>query len=338
VMQALSFSQLGGPEVLELVDVPRPLPGPGRVLVHNHAVGVNYLETLIRRGRIPATLKYSLPFILGQEGAGVVVALGRGVTAPAVGTRVLWMDQPFDAHGYAEYSVVRANNAIPIADNVPFEDAAAVPVVYSTARNQILNYYGRAEPGQWALVRNAAGGAGTAMVETARAAGMRVIAVASSQKLAFARSRGATETIDYKSEDVSQRVRDITGGSGVALALNSIGGATLLEDLCLLAPCGHLILYGLIAGMPTGDLWTAMTQRITEALTISVASIDAYMHHNPTGFRQILEQIAADLAAGSVKPPIFETLSLAQGSRAHTLLESGATTGKLVLTLDQTHS
>jgi NADPH2:quinone reductase len=336
LMRALSISRPGGPDVLEMIDIPRPAPRPGTVLVRNHAVGVNFVETLIRRGKLPPTLVPTFPLIPGQEGAGVVVALGDDVKGFAVGMRVMWMDDPFEAHGYAEFSVVRANNAVPIADNVSFEMAAAVPVVHATARNQIYNLYGRAEgAGRWALARNAAGGAGTALVETATAAGLKVIAVASTHKLAFARSHGAVETIDYKTENVPDRVRAITGGEGVALALNPIGGDTVLEDLNLLAPLGHLILYGLIAGMPTGDVWGAMMQRITAGLTVSVASIDAYMRNCPREFRRILEDIASDLASGRIRPSIFETLPLSEGSRAHSMLESGASTGKLVFKMSQ---
>jgi len=108
-------------------------------------------------------------------------------------------------------------------------------------------------------------------------------------------------------------VRAITGGEGVALALNPIGGDTVLEDLNLLAPLGQLILYGLITGMPTGDIWAAMMQRITAGLTVSVASIDAYMRHCPREFRRILENIASDLAAGRIRPSIFETLPYPKG-------------------------
>ena len=330
-MRALSITRPGGPEVLEIIEIPRPAPGPGKVLIRNHAVGVNFVETLIRRGRLPPTLVPVFPLVPGQEGAGVIVALGDDVADLAAGMRVLWMDDPFEAHGYAEYSVVRANNVVPIADNVTFEMAAAVPVVHATARNQIHNLYGRAEGvGRWVLARNAAGGAGTALVETASAAGLKVIAVASTQKLAFARAHGAMETIDYKTENVPERVRAITGGEGVALALNPIGGDTVLEDLSLLAPLGQLILYGLIAGMPTGDVWAAMMQRITAGLTVSVASIDAYMRHCPTQFRRILENIAGDLATGAIRPSIFESLPLSEGARAHSMLESGTSTGKLV--------
>src|SRR5258706_4576028 len=162
LMRSLSISRPGGPDFLEKIEIPRPAPRSGTVLVRNHAVGVNFVETLIRRGKLPPTLVPTFPFIPGQEGAGIVVALGDDVKGLAVGMRVMWMDDPFEAHGYAEYSVVRANNAVPIADNVSFEMAAAVPVVHATARNQIYNLYGRAEgAGRWALARNAAGGAGT---------------------------------------------------------------------------------------------------------------------------------------------------------------------------------
>ncbi len=102
-MRALSITRPGGPEVLEVIEIPRPIPGPGKVLVRNHAVGVNFVETLIRRGKLPPTLVPIFPLVPGQEGAGVIVALGDGVAGLAAGMRVLWMDDPFEAHGYAEY-------------------------------------------------------------------------------------------------------------------------------------------------------------------------------------------------------------------------------------------
>ena len=334
-MRALSIRAPGGPEVLEVLELPMPQPGPGKVLIRNHAVGINFVETLIRRGRIPPSLAHSFPLVPGQEGAGIVCGLGDGVTGVEPGARVMWMDDPFEAHGYAEYSVVRATNVVPIADNVSFATAAAAPVTYATAHNQIYNLYGRAEgAGRWALVRNAAGGAGTALLETAKAAGLRVIAVVSTKKVAFARAHGADVVIDYKTESIVDRVRQITGGEGVALALNPIGGQTVLEDLHLLAPLGHLILYGLIVGMPTGDVWAAMMERITAGLTFSVASIDAYMRNCPVQFRQILLNIAAQLAQGTIRPSVFEVLPLSAGARAHQILESGASTGKLVFKFD----
>jgi NADPH2:quinone reductase len=334
MMRALGFHQTGGPEVLEVVEVPRPAAGPGQILVRNHAVGVNFVDTAIRRGKVPHSPAYSLPVIVGQEGAGVIVALGEGVQGPLVGTRVLWMDFPFDAHGYAEYSVVRANNVVAIHDHVSFESAAAAPCVYSAARNQVFNYYGRAKRGDWALVRNAAGAAGVAMVETATEAGLKVIAVTTAQKLDFTRLHGAIEALDYKKENVPERVREITGGKGVALALNAVGGETIVEDVNLLAPCGQLVSYGLIAGMPTPEVWSALTRRISESLTYSVVSIIASMRENPIGFRGLLEQITADLSAGRLRPSIFEAIPLFEGVRAHRMLEGAKNTGKVVLTVD----
>jgi NADPH:quinone reductase len=334
-VRALSITAAGGTEVLKVLSLPEPRPGPGQVLIKNHAVGINFVETLIRRGRIPPALAHSFPLVPGQEGSGTVREVGEGVSGVKVGSRVLWMDDPFEAHGYAELSVVRATNVVPIADSVSFEQAAAVPVTYGTAHNQIYNLYGRAErDGRWALIRNAAGGAGTALLETAKAAGLRTIAVVSTHKIEYARAHGADEIVDYKTEGVVDRVRSITGSDGVALALNPIGGDTVLEDLQLLGPLGHLILYGLIVGMPTGDVWAAMMQRITAGLSFSVASIDAYMKNFPVQFRQILLHLASQLAAGTIKPSIFEVLPLEEGARAHEVLESGASTGKMVFRFD----
>ncbi len=334
-MRALSITAPGGTEVLKVLSLSEPRPGPGQVLIRNHAVGINFVETLIRRGRIPPALAHSFPLVLGQEGAGVVREVGEGVTGLKVGDRVMWMDDPFEAHGYAELSVVRATNVVPIAERVSFETAAAVPVTYGTAYNQIYNLYGRAErEGRWALIRNAAGGAGTALLETAKAAGLQTIAVVSTGKIEYVREHGADAIIDYKTENVVERVRDITGTQGVALALNPLGGDTVLEDVQLLGPLGHLILYGLIVGMPTGDVWAAMMQRITAGLSFSVASIDAYMRNFPVQFRQMLLNLASQLADGTIKPSIFEVLPLEEGPRAHQILESGASTGKMVFRFD----
>ncbi len=183
-----------------MIELPDPTPGPRQVLVENRAVGINFVETLIRRGRIPPALAHSFPLVPGQEGSGVVQAVGEGVEGLKVGTRVMWMDDPFEAHGYAELSLVRASNVVPIADNVSFELAACTPVTYGTAHNQLYNLYGRAErQGRWALIRNAAGGAGTALLETAKGAGMRTIAVVTSAKLEYARAHGADAVIEDKS-------------------------------------------------------------------------------------------------------------------------------------------
>src|SRR6266702_6384289 len=132
-MRALSITAPGGTEVLKVLSLSEPRPGPGQVLIRNHAVGINFVETLIRRGRIPPALAHSFPLVLGQEGAGVVREVGEGVTGLKVGDRVMWMDDPFEAHGYAELSVVRATNVVPIAERVSFETAGAVPVTYGTA-------------------------------------------------------------------------------------------------------------------------------------------------------------------------------------------------------------
>jgi NADPH2:quinone reductase len=334
-VRALSITAPGGTEVLKVLELPDPRPGPDRVLIENRAVGINFVETLIRRGRIPPALAHAFPLVPGQEGAGVVRELGSGVTGLEVGARVMWMDDPFEAHGYAELSVVRATNVVPIADSVDFVSAAAVPVTYGTAYNQIYNLYGRAEgEGRWVLVRNAAGGAGTALLETARAAGLRTIAVVSTGKMGYAREHGADVVIDYKTENVVDRVRAVTGAGGVALALNPLGGETVLEDVQLLGPLGHLILYGLIVGMPTGDVWAAIMQRITAGLSFSVASIDAYMRNFPVQFRQILLNLAGRLADGTLKPSIFDVLPLEEGARAHQVLESGTSTGKMVFRFD----
>jgi NADPH:quinone reductase len=331
-MLALAVSQAGGPEVLKLTKVPRPKPGPGQILIRNHAVGVNYVETMIRAGTLPPAFMPSLPYIPGREGAGVVAAHGEGVVSPPVGTRVMWMNYIYDGGGYAEYVVVRAYCAVPIADGVPFEKAAGAPIVYVAAR-RFLFEHSRLEPGDWILVRAAAGAAGIAMIETAAAAALRPIAVASGTKLDRARVYGAVATIDYQHDSVVERVRAITDGAGIALALNPVAGDTVIEDLGLLAPYGQVILYGLLQGLPTGDVGGALMRRMTDGIGLRMGEINKLLLNDPTRMRSLLEQIASDLAEGRVNLPIFETVPFADGARTHALIESGRTIGKVVIAL-----
>lgn len=330
-MKAAIMNEVGAPSVLHLSDIPRPEPGPGQVLVRNRAVGVNYVDTVIRSGLMPFPLTF--PNILGVEGAGEIAAVGPGVSELVPGQRVAWFGS-FGCGGYAEYVVVHAPYAVPIADSVRFEQAAAVPVSYATA-HQLLFDLGRAKPGDFVLVHAAAGGVGIAILQLAQPAGLRPIGlVSTSDKAAFIKTQGATFAINYKTDDVEARVKDIVGEAGLALSLNSVAGPTIMRDLGLLGPFGQVICYGMIAGLPEGDSLGLMLGRaFLRSAALRAADIYTYHSTNPQGMNGLLKVLLAKLAKAEIKPHIHDVIPLADAGRAHQLLASGATKGKLILSM-----
>lgn len=329
-MKAAIIRETGASSVLHLSDVPRPEPGPGQVLVRNRAVAVNYVDTVIRSGVMPFPLTF--PNILGVEGAGEIAALGPGVSELAPGQRVAWFGA-FGCGGYAEYVAVGAPYVVPIADSVSFEKAAAVPVNYATA-HQLLFDLGRAQAGDFILVHAAAGGVGLALLQLAQPAGLRPIGlVGTAEKAAFIKGHGAAFTINYKTDDVEARVKEITGDAGLALSLNSVAGPTIMRDLGLLGPFGQVICYGMLAGLPEDSLGTMIGSAFMRSAGVRAADIYTYHTTDPKGFSGLLKVLLAKLAKAEIKPHIHQVLPLAEAGRAHQLLESGQTKGKLILSV-----
>ena len=246
-MKLIQFREPGPPSVLQCLDVPVPEPKPGEVLVRAHAIGVGIPDTLIRAGTY--SWMPPLPATPGTELSGTIEKVGAGVTSRRPGQRVYASarERPHRGGHYAEYIATPADATFVLPDNVDF-DAAATLANYQVAYH-LFNDAVRPRHGQSVLIYAAAGGMGNALIDLAKAAGLVVIGVVSSEaKARFARELGADHVIDRKAETVSKRVGEITGGRGVDIIVDPVGGPSIPGNLALLAPCGMLVVYGGLGG------------------------------------------------------------------------------------------
>jgi len=321
-MRAIRFDRTGGPDVLQLHDVPTPQPGPGQILIRHEAIGVNFIDTYHRSGLYPLPL----PSGLGQEGAGVVTALGDGVTRFQVGDKAAYALAGADA--YADYKAVAAGRAVRLPEGIDARTAAAVLLKGMTAEFLLRRTY-PLQAGQAVLIHAAAGGVGQILTQWAKAIGAQVVATAGSvAKAEIARSLGADHVILYRSEDVAAEVRRVTGGAGVAVAYDSVGKDTFDGTLASLAPRGLFVSFGNASGSPppieaqrlsrSGSLFftrPTLTDYIatTEELDVSAAAV----------FERVL--------SGEIRVDIGQTFPLDQAAKAHEALEGRRTTGATLL-------
>ncbi len=325
-MRAVVAQRPGGPEVLELVDLPDPQPGPGEVLVRVAAVGVNFLDTYRRSG----TYRWPFPHIAGSEGAGEVVAVGPGVTSPAVGRHIAWKD---NAGSYAELAVVKVAEALVVPTALSDELAAALVLQGLTAHYLTASTY-PLQPGDDCLLHAAAGGVGLLATQLAARRGARVIGtVGSPEKEELARRAGAAEVIRYRelgdlTDGLPRAVKDLTGGAGVPVVYDSVGKDTFEGSLASLRPRGMLVLFGGSSGqVPPFDL-----QRLNGAggLYVTRPSLSWY-----TATRDELEWRAGEVfgaaASAELSVRIGARYPLADAAEAHRALEGRATTGKVLL-------
>jgi NADPH2:quinone reductase len=328
---AIEIPHTGAAEVLTKVAQLPQSPKPNEVLIRNHAAAVNYIDTIIRRGEMPEGMMPSLPHVPGVEGAGVVEAIGEEVTQIAVGDRVAWMG-PIGAGGYGTHSIVAAPYVTKLADSTSFAKAAALPVNAMTAYHMLVNL-GGAAAGKTVLVHAAAGGVGTMIQHIAKHLGMTVIASVSTDKVNYTRAQGADHVIDYRTENVTDAVKEITGGRGVDLSLNPISGSTLTKDLEALAPLGTVVLFGFLAGPPTGTFSEDLAKHFGKSIAVRVSDIHTYFTDQPDAFHADMARVFTLMQDGVLKPQV-STMPLSAASEAHRQLEGGATTGKLVLTIE----
>ncbi len=328
---AIEITQTGKPDVLRETNRATPTPNAGEILIRNKAAAVNFIDTIIRRGEMPEGMMPELPHVPGVEGAGVVVALGEGVEGFSVGDRVAWMG-PIGAGGYGTHSLIGAPYVSRLADTVEFETAAAIPVNGMTAYHMLVNL-GGAAAGKSVLVHAAAGGVGTMALHIAKHLGMTVIASTSTDKVGYAKDQGADHVIDYRTEDVTERVMDLTEGRGVDLTLNPISGETLKSDLNALAPLGAAVLFGFLAGSPAGNFAEDLAKHFQKSVSVRVSDIYTYFVNRPDQFSADMAAVFEMLQAGVLRPQVT-VLPVAQAAEAHRRLEAGETTGKLVLSID----
>jgi NADPH:quinone reductase len=321
-MRAIVFEQTGGPEVLRLGDVPRPEVRPGMVLIKSHAIGVNFADVRFRQGAY--VVKPKLPDTPGMEAAGVIEALGEGVTGLTPGQRVA----AFTVKSYAEYCQAPAPMVIPLPDGVDFVQGAAFPIQVLTAYH-MLHTADRTGPGKTVLVHSAAGGVGLAAVQLAKAAGARVFGTVSSDaKIGLAKEHGADAVINYTAQKFADEVLKLTDGRGVDLILDAVGKPTFEEGLRCLANLGHLILYGR-AGGPTDPLNVAALS--AKSQKVSGFMVPTVTRNFPEKTRESSAHCFALMREGKLKLHVGRTFGLAEAADAHRYLESRQSTGKLVL-------
>jgi NADPH:quinone reductase len=321
-MKAIVFAETGGPEVLALADVPTPGVRPGSVLIKNHAIGVNFADTRFRQGVY--TVKPKLPDSPGMEAAGVIEAVGEGVTSLRPGMRVA----AFTSRAYAEYCVSPAFMVIPLPDSVSFVDGATFLIQVLTAYH-LLHTVDSTGPGRTVLVHSAAGGVGLAAVQLAKAAGARVFGTVSSDaKTSLAKEAGADAVINYVKEKFADEVLRLTSDRGVDLVLDAVGKPTFEEGLRCLAPFGHLVLYGRAGGPPDPLNISALSPKSQK---VSAFSLPTLTRGFPEKTRDSAEQCFALLREGRLKLHVGKTFPLAQAAEAHRYLESRQSTGKLIL-------
>jgi len=320
-MKAIQVSKTGGPEELVLVDLPVPKPKPNEALVQVKAAGVNFIDVYFREGRYPA----QLPFVNGQEAAGVVTEVGSEVTTFQPGDRVAYTGA---LGSYAEYAAVPANRLVKIPDDLSFEQAAAAMLQGMTAHYLVHSTY-KLQAGETALIHAAAGGVGLLLVQMAKKIGARVIATAGTkEKAQLARDAGADECIIYTEADFETETRRLTDNKGVNVVYDGVGKATFDKDLNVLAPRGYLVLFGGSSGaVPPFDL-IKLSQK--GSLYVTRPTLAHY-----TAAREEMEWRANDvlqwIVAGDLKLRIHKNYMLAEAAQAHRDLEGRKTTGKLLL-------
>ena len=318
--KAIRLSRTGGPEVLEYVDVEVGPPGPGEAQVRHHAVGLNFIDIYFRTGLYPTPL----PSGLGTEGAGVVTALGEGVTHLKVGDRVAYAGGPQGS--YSELRNMPAVKLVRLPKSIDFETGAAMMLKGMTVQYLFRRTY-KLQKGQTILFHAAAGGVGLIAMQWAKALGVTVIGtVGSEEKAALARRFGCDHTILYKRENIVERVREITGGAMVPVVYDSVGKDTFQASIDCLQPFGLMVSFGNASGPVPPMALTALKG----SLYVTRPSLMAH-----TANRANLEEMAADLfrmvGSGKVKIEIDQRYRLADAVQAHRDLESRKTTGSSLI-------
>jgi len=322
MVKAIRIAATGGPEVLEYVDVEVGEPGPGEARVRHHAIGLNYIDTYYRSG----LYKMALPAVLGQEGAGVVEAVGEGVTHLAPGDRVVYAGGAGGA--YSEARVMPAAMLVRLPESISFEQGAAMMLQGLTVQYLFRQTY-ELMAGQTILFHAAAGGVGLIACQWARALGVHLIGtVGSEEKAELARAHGATHVINYNTEDVVARVLEITGGAKVPVVYDSVGKDTFIRSLDCLQPRGLMVSFGNASGAVPPFALSELATR--GSLYITRPTLFAYASD-----REKLEAMAAELFAmvesGKITVEVKQRFALADAAEAHRALEGRRTTGSTVL-------
>jgi len=320
-MKAIRVQHTGGPEVMQLADIPAPQPKLAEALLKVNVAGVNSIDVQFRDGR----LRTPLPFTPGQEGAGVVTAVGPQARAVKVGDRVAWSGT---LGSYAEYVTAPEEHLVPIPSSITDEQAAAA-MMHGLTAHYLVNDAHKLKAGETALAHAAAGGVGLLLVQMARAAGARVIGtVSSEEKAQLARDAGADEVVVFTRQDFQSEVNRLTGGKGVDVVYDGVGKDTFEKNLNVLRPRGMLVLYGMSSGpVPPVD-----PARLSEKGSLYMARTT--LAHFTATREELLARSSAlfhMIAGGKLKLLIAKKYALADAPQAHHDLESRQIAGKLLL-------
>jgi NADPH:quinone reductase len=318
-MKAIRVHEFGGPEVLKVEDVPDLRPGPGQVVLRVKAAGVNPVDTYVRSGTYAR--KLALPYTPGTDAAGVVEAVGEGVTRVSAGSRVYTSGALSGT--YAEQALSSEAQIHPLPQQVSFAQGAAVHIPYVTAYRALFQL-AHAAPGETVFIHGASGGVGIAAVQLARAAGLTVFGTAGTEKgRALVRQQGAHEVLDHRAPDYLERLAKLTSGRGVDIILEMLANANLGKDLPLLALRGRVVVIG-SRGTVEINPRDAMN-RDAAILTMTLLNVTESM------LAGIHAALVAGLECGTLRPVVGQELPLAEAPRAHrAVLEPGAY-GKIVL-------
>jgi NADPH2:quinone reductase len=317
-MKAIRVHQFGGPEVMQFKNVPDPDPGPGQVLLHTRAIGVNPVETYLRAGMNP---KLPLPYTPGTDAAGEVASIGPGVRDLKAGARVYTSGSVTGA--YAGMMVCDAVDVHPLPDKVSFAAGAAVNIPCATAYRALFQR-ARATPGETVLIHGASGGVGTSAIQLARAAGLRVIGTAGSAKgEQLARDLGAHHVLNQHAPDYLGELLKITGDRGVNIILEMLANVNLGKDLAVLARNGRVVVIGSRGKVEIDPRELMMRDaEIRAMLLFNVGNEDKAAIHAALG---------AALENGTLKPIVSRELPLAEAPRAHQLIIESGAHGKIIL-------
>lgn len=322
-MKAWRVNDWCEPEQMEWTDIPAPAPAAGEIRIQNRAAALNFYDILMVQGKYQ--VKPPRPFTPGSEVAGIVDAVGEGVTGFKVGDRVQAMA---DGGTYSEYSLAATSKAFVIPDAMDFDEAAAMIVIYQTSYFALTNRT-QIQPGEWLLVHAAAGGVGTSAMQIGLALGARVIATAGTEEKAqFCLSQGATHAISYQTPDWVEKVKQITGGRGADVIYDPVGGEIFDQSTKCIAPEGRLLVIGFAGGtIPS----IAANRILLKNISIVGAYWGGYLEHHPTYMAETQQALFKMYAAGQIKPIVSESFPLAEAPAALRSLASRKTTGKVVL-------
>ena len=333
-MKAIQMQNYGSADVLVYTSLPKPEPGPGQVLIKVESAAVNFADIMLRSNN-PYPFPTALPFIPGGEVAGTVEQLGEGVTQPPIGTAVFGLAGQGGSTGYAQYAVADATLVIPIPPSLSTDEASSLIVAGATAM-LIVREVANLQAHESILIPGAGGGVGSYTVQIAKLLGTEVVigGVSSHAKREAALAAGADYVVDYTQSDWPDRVRELTNGRGVDVALEMSGGHIFTQTLDCLAPFGRVIVYGMASLQPLQlDQETLIKFFYSPAYnqSLHVFNLGLWFGLRPEAAGKALQDLIGYAASGKIKVPVGQTLPLSKAAEAHRMIEDRRITGKVIL-------